>query len=542
MGKTYTVQVLTDKEFNNLPYQGISDSLGIADKAKGLAFVRETGIKDFDRATLIHEIDHLVSTHCTHQDEFGIMHKKGKDIFANIIPMVVGGIVTALTGGGAAPLVGPTMAAILGGASAAGSSALTQSQMSSSGKINPLNVVLSGVGSGLAGKGILSGVNASKAAGGGILGQTFSGIQGAVGITPAAAQTTNALTSTGSVISKVPGAAASATLPSGAPAMASAPASGILPNAAANLASAGIPSNILGNATPALNWSAQSVAPTAAQTVGQTVGQTAGLSSGNLLGGINAAAPGVATPSIAPAPATVNPPVSTVDPKSGLMSALGKITTANNLLGGGSLLSSTMMKSPQFEMPSSIEDIRQKLLSGGALTEQGTLAKAELSNILKSTPEELYPTENDAYYNAALRRTRDSYAEAQKQLDAAYNMAGVYGSGEHLAQKAKMQEELARTESALAAETESRRFELARTAKYQAIQDSLGVDKNTMDDLVGLTGLDVQTAAMVYGAKTQDVQQIREALGTLGVELLVRGNTKQQTVQAPGGINISLGQ
>ena len=70
---------------------------------------------------------------------------------------------------------------------------------------------------------------------------------------------------------------------------------------------------------------------------------------------------------------------------------------------------------------------------------------------------------------------------------------------------------------------EQRRFELARTAKYTAIQDSLGVDRDVMDDLIGLSGLDVQTAAMMYGAQAADVTAIREALGTLGAELLIRG-------------------
>jgi hypothetical protein len=229
----------------------------------------------------------------------------------------------------------------------------------------------------------------------------------------------------------------------------------------------------------------------------------------------------------------------------------GDVTKPFNLinpqtvLGAGSLLASAAPKTPQFEMPSSVGDIRSKLLSQegeGGLTPLGQQAQLELGNILKSQPQELYPTANDAYYNAALRRTRESYAIAEQQLDAAYNNAGVYGTGEHMAQKAKLKEELARTESALASETEQRRFELARSDKMEAIQKALAVDRDTMDDLVGLSGLDVQTAAMMYGAKVEDLQAIRQALGTVGSELIMRGTSKPGYQQGLGNLNISLGR
>jgi hypothetical protein len=207
-----------------------------------------------------------------------------------------------------------------------------------------------------------------------------------------------------------------------------------------------------------------------------------------------------------------------------LMGKIGEtLKQPSTILGGASVLGSMATPTPKFEMPSQIADLQKKLMEGGSLTPLGEQAKTELASILKSTPTELYPTATDEYYNAALRRTRESYAEAEKQLDAAYNLAGVYGSGEHMAEKAKLKEQLARTESGLAAETEQRRFELATTAKYQALQDSLGVDKDTMDDIAGLTGLSVEVAAMLYGAQVQDIQQIREALGTLGMELIMKG-------------------
>lgn len=223
-------------------------------------------------------------------------------------------------------------------------------------------------------------------------------------------------------------------------------------------------------------------------------------------------------------------------------SKLGKatekfLTNPQNLLGLGSALLSTMQKTPTYQEPASVEQIRSQLLSGTSPTQLGTLAKGELSKILSSSATDLYPVQSDAYYQAALRRTQDSYAEAKKNLDAQYNQAGVYGSGEHLAAVDKLNQQLTNAEADLYAQTEATNRQLAMTAKQQAIQDSLGVDKATMDDLVGLTGLDVNVAAQKYGADVADVIAIRNALAGAGTELIKSGmqqGSTQQTVKGKG--------
>jgi hypothetical protein len=217
-----------------------------------------------------------------------------------------------------------------------------------------------------------------------------------------------------------------------------------------------------------------------------------------------------------------------VEPAQTLGSKLGKgiekfITNPENLLGVGSLAMSAMQKQPEYQEPASIGELRNQLKSGIAPTKLGSLAQGELSRILTSTPTDLYPVESDAYYQSLLRRTRDSYATAKQNLDAQYNQAGVYGSGEHLAAVAKLQQELTNAEADLYAQTENKNQEMAMAAKYQAIQSALGVDKETMDNLIGLSGLDVQSAALKYGASVEDIQKIREALGTLGTESLKSG-------------------
>lgn len=512
MGNTYTVQILNDKEFDSLPYKGISDSLGIADKAKGLAFVRDTGVKEFNLATLSHEIDHLVSKNTNHTDEYGIAHKKG----------------------GAARFIVPALLALVPGVGPVLAAAANVGMNQAAQKRHPEELGKPSIGSavGQAATGYFGGKALAGGVSGGITGGTAAGegflskgagILGGVG---KGAMTGSAGLKLQGATPAVPGAITAPALK--APGLdlttpsfsASGPASilarGGMPAASTPMAAAspaalpGILGN-LGNATSAVNSFSPAVNPAAATLPSVTPP--------NILGGGG----GAPTP-----------------PKPSFMDKVGQFASQpTNLLGAGALASSMAPQTPQFEMPPIVSDLRSKLMAGEALSPLGQQARSSLSEIMSAKPTELFAPAKDEYYQAVLRRTRTAYQEAQKNLDAAYNQAGVYGSGEHLAAKDKLNQQLTNAETDLFAQTEQRNFELARSQQYQAIQDSLGVDKDQMDDLVGLTGLDVQTAAMVYGAKVEDVKQIRDSLGTLGMELLMRG---KGGTQSASGLTINMGK
>jgi hypothetical protein len=84
----YEIKVLSDDEFDELPYEGIDDSLGLADVRRGRVFVRNTGSHELNRYLINHEIDHIVEEHATDEDEHGIRHKKFfKEIF---LPLFTG--------------------------------------------------------------------------------------------------------------------------------------------------------------------------------------------------------------------------------------------------------------------------------------------------------------------------------------------------------------------------------------------------------------------------------------------------------------------
>ena len=477
MKPTYSIFVLDDDEYLGLhkyipevKKEDLEISVGFANPKSREAYIRRTNCKALDDETILHEAEELLAKHSSHADEENIRWKKGRDIIAPI-----------------ATAIGSIINPVLGMAMAGGYGAYKQAKGEQGLGQTLLSTGLAGLG-GLASQAARGGQTAMQAAkagwqaGGGILGKPLSAIQSAI---------------TGT---------------SGAQMAAQRAATGLGGQFAAKQAAefGGTPVTF-GGQTSLLTGGARglSAMPTILGNVMPSIGQVTP-------GAVQPSPTGIGTMQQVTQPAPTTPPT--------FMGKIGEIAKQpSTILGGASILGGMATPTPKFEMPPYVSELREKLMAGGSLTPLGEQAKTELETILKSKPTELYPTATDEYYNAALRRTRESYTEAERQLDQAFNLAGMYGSGEHMAEKAKLKEQLARTESGLAAETEQRRFELARTAKYQAIQDSLGVDRDTMDDIAGLTSLSVAQAAMMYGADVQDIQAIREALGTLGIELIMRG-------------------
>jgi len=499
MGKTkdiFTIQMLDDKDYLNLHKQfseidekDLHKSLGFADKESGEAYIRKTSVKDVDMATVQHEIQELMSDTSDHEKNgirFGWFHKAfgfSSQPAVNVAAPILAAMI---------PGIGPVLSGLL----AAGTSAATQKL--NTGKISPAQVALSGVGGGLLKGAMVPGISAAKEAGKGILGQTWGGLKSAVGITPATAKTA------GSAASTI-GSGAVSPMKAGFNATQAA-----LPGATTPVSLGGSAYNVANSASKGL-----SLTTPAANTVSSILGSTANLKAPTPSAGAAPSAP-VATP-ISPT-ATTGSAAPAVEKtfmqklKDAAISA-GKTTA----VGG---LTSALTPSAEYESPSSLEALRSNIQSGKSATMLGEAARTDLLNTIQTSYDELYPVSKDAYYEAVLRKTDEAYENALEELDKSYNLAGVYGSGEHLAARDKLQEDLANTKTDLYATTEEANKNLAINAKYQAVQQALQVDQATMDDLVGVTGLDVTAAAIKYGAEAADVQAIREALGTMASEVI----------------------
>ena len=501
----YKIEILDSESFDKLPYKKTKESLGIALPEKGLAYIRKTGDKAEDFDTFLHELEELELAESWHEEiENGVpvryksFWKKVGDIFKNYIAPIALALI---------PGVGPVLSGIYTGINSYQTTGNLGSSILAGG--------IAGVGGmlGQSNVGYQAGVAGSKAAGGGMIGQTLSGAKGLagnlLGMAPAA---TTGTTGLGTQVANVMGQPV--TLGQ------TIQGAGLSAAQLAPMVAAGFPAQ------------ATSMTPNLLGQVGVTpsvplTGTSAGLPPIPTAGQV---APIVAAPTTTPAAAP------------SLLKQLGTMATQpTNILGAGSLLASTMGKQPQFTMPSSFTDLQSKLMQGGGLTPLGQQAQAELGNIIRSTPQQLYPSGTDTYYNTVLTNLDNEYQRQKRALAGQWNAIdpNYMQSGEYILADQQLNKSYMEVKNNYIAQEEQRRFELGTTARYNAIQQALGVDQNVMNDLLGLTGLDVQTAAAIYGAQVADVEELRKALGTLGAELLVRGTTGQG-MQKAGAININL--
>ncbi len=168
----YTLKIINTKKFDRLPYKHAKEAVGLADPKTKTAYVRHIpGMQKVVSMIAMHEIDELVAKVSPHETE-GIRYKKGRDIFAPIGTALLGMI----------PGIGPALSAVAAGGYAG--------YQYSKGEIEqpwqiPLSAVLAYGGSKLAQGtvGYKAGVEASIAQGGGMFGQTLTGMQGLTGLT-----------------------------------------------------------------------------------------------------------------------------------------------------------------------------------------------------------------------------------------------------------------------------------------------------------------------------------------------------------------------
>src|SRR3990167_6419691 len=88
----YTVKFVDNETFDNLPYNKVATSIGVADRNSGMAYVRDTG-NPMDVFTAYHELEHLKGDDLGEYEspgEDGIYYKGFGDILSNILPTIGG--------------------------------------------------------------------------------------------------------------------------------------------------------------------------------------------------------------------------------------------------------------------------------------------------------------------------------------------------------------------------------------------------------------------------------------------------------------------
>ena len=95
----YTFKVLPSKDYDVLPYKRATDSLGLADTNKKLAYIRDTKDNEITKYLINHELDHLIGKNRDklHEGESGVYYKVFPAIFNALSTM--GGGLSQLGGG-----------------------------------------------------------------------------------------------------------------------------------------------------------------------------------------------------------------------------------------------------------------------------------------------------------------------------------------------------------------------------------------------------------------------------------------------------------
>ena len=171
----YTVQYLSNLEFDSLPYKHVRESFGCADPKTNTAYVRKTGIKPLDMFVTDHELDELVAKVSPHEED-GIRYKKGSAVMQWLAPLAIG-LLTGGTSFALAPWFGSSATGALFGAGAGAGIAKHRGQ-------DPWMGAAGGALGGFGGAGMGRGFSAGwggAPAGTGFMGKTAAGLKGAVG-------------------------------------------------------------------------------------------------------------------------------------------------------------------------------------------------------------------------------------------------------------------------------------------------------------------------------------------------------------------------
>ena len=181
--KKITITALSSKDYDKLPHRYTAHSKGMAIPKTGKAYIRITGDKSVDEATLRHEVEELYSSTSAHEDENGVRYSFWKNPMKSVKNIVSGhsfgsggawglGSSNLSLGLGLIPGFGPLLAAANSGYGGYRSGGWQGALMGG------LSGLAAGYGMNQLGQGVSAGWRAAGANGGGLLSQLSSGVRG----------------------------------------------------------------------------------------------------------------------------------------------------------------------------------------------------------------------------------------------------------------------------------------------------------------------------------------------------------------------------
>lgn len=461
----FSIQILTDSEFDRLPYRYVNEAIGCADPKTNTAYIRQSGMIGVDLLTIAHEVEELASSISPHEED-GIRYKKGKDIFKRIAPSLAAILAAPFTGGMSLPMAMLTTAAAAGG-----TRAITGAMGGERGLGR--SALMSAIPGALAGMGMQPGVSAAQQAGQGYLSQLYQGGRTMIGMPQTA-------------FSTAPGGI-----------MQYAPASLMTSGMGGGITSTGIPPGF----SPDV-WS--KISPAQQQGVWGTIGQARGMPEG--LSSIMAAG----------TPINLGMGAGKTTGAWGTMTKEG-LTNPLTWLGVGSMAMGQMATTAQ---PPSIGDIVGKWLTPETVTRAGARAKeiAETKYLGEFQPSK----EIEAYMEVMEKDIRKAYTQRRTDMDRMGTVANEQwmSSGERLEMHRRLQEEEQ-------GEVDKMQAQWLLTARQQYAQDQynyvmsqLGADEQTRQELLYADLADVMWK---YNLEREDVLNFRQMAADAGLYALSKG-------------------
>jgi hypothetical protein len=202
----------------------------------------------------------------------------------------------------------------------------------------------------------------------------------------------------------------------------------------------------------------------------------------------------------------------------GILSGLKGALPGLAVSGMGALL-----PTPQFKMPEELSQTLQSVKQG-YLTPVGETSQKELQRILTSPFGQVYPdVTSDPYIQSVLRQMDEAAEEGKKRITDYYTQFGSPYSSEHLQALRDWEEQIQKDKGDFLAQFGVQRRTEEINTRLMALQQSTGIDQAVLQELVGLTGLSVEQAAMKYGVDVANVQSLRQLFGTIGTGLMLAG-------------------
>ena len=481
----YTINVLSNEAFEKLPYKHVKDALGCADAKTGQAYIRKTGVDGIDLLTIQHELEELVAKTSPHEVD-GIRYKKGRDIISNVLPIAAAFI----------PGVGPLLSAGL----AAGTSALSQKYIGSSGEINPWKVGLSGLGGYMGAGAAAPGQAAAKAGGAGFWGQAGAGLKSALLGAPTAAGGTAAGTS-----SIMPSGWSSMQLPAGSGAGGTA-AYGMMGGAGTGASGMALSGNYGADMFGGMAGTGYGAGSTGMMSGTSGISGSTGVGS-NMMSGTNAVTPQSAG--------------------NGFMQGIqkfagnvGELINPMQMMGLGVMGMSSL---PVMPTAPTLGPTISKWLSADTITKAGTKARSimdsQYGGEFNSSAETL------AYIDVLGADIDKQYVQRAKDMDRmglASDQTWM-NSGERLEMHRRLGEEKEQTKAKVSSELMYKERQDFANKQYEYVMNNLQVDEITKREL--LYG-ELNDIIWKYQVEREDVLQFRQMAADAGMYMFQAGSDK----------------